>query len=65
MAALARAILESPDRAESKFALASMAPRGTGYELAVTSYTLVRVQVPRGFRTRGIFLKNHYLDLLL
>ena len=50
--------LDSPDRAESKRAVGRLAPAGTGYELAVTSYTLVRARVPRGFRARGIFFKK-------
>ena len=54
-ATLAKAILDSPDRAESKFAFASVALAGTGYEQAVTNCTLVRARVPRGFRARGIF----------
>jgi hypothetical protein len=49
-ATLARAILDSPDRAESKIALASVAPAGTGYEQAVTSQTLVHA--------RGIFVRE-------
>ena len=36
-ATVARAILDSPDRAESKLAITTVAPRGAGYELAVTS----------------------------
>jgi hypothetical protein len=36
-APMARAILDTPDRAESKLALATVAPAGTGYELADTS----------------------------
>jgi hypothetical protein len=55
-----RAILASPDRAESKLSLGGLAGLGmySGYELAVTSYTLVRARVPRGFRARGIFPKK-------
>jgi hypothetical protein len=55
---LARAILASPDRAESKLSLASVAGRGSDYKLAVTSQTLARARVPRGFRARGIFPKK-------
>jgi hypothetical protein len=56
---LPTAILDSPARAESKIALgSSVAPRGTGYELAVTSCTLARARLPRGFRARGIFPKK-------
>ena len=52
------AILDTPDRAESKFALGGVVGPGSGYEQAVTSYTLVRARVPRGFRARGIFPKK-------
>ena len=55
-APLARAILDSPDRAESKIAVASVAGPGSGYEQAVTSQTLVRARTARGIRARGIFL---------
>ena len=51
-------ILDSPDRAESKIGLGGVAGPGSGYEQAVTSCTLVRARVPRGFRARGIFLKK-------
>ena len=54
-ATLARAILDSPDRAEPKLALASVAPAGTGYKLAVTSQLLVPARSTRGIRARGIF----------
>jgi hypothetical protein len=50
--------LDSPNRAESKLALASVAPRGTGYEQAVTSQTLVRTRSERGFCARGFFLRK-------
>jgi hypothetical protein len=36
-ATVTRAILDSPNRAESKIALVTVAGRGNGYELAVTS----------------------------
>ena len=52
------AILDSPARAESKIALGTVAGRGSDYKLAVTSCTLVRARVPRGFRARGIFPKK-------
>ena len=52
------AILDTPDRAESKFALGGLAPAGTGYEQAVTSQTLVRARSARGIRARGIFLRK-------
>ena len=52
------AILASPDRAESKLALGTVAGPGSGYEQAVTNCTLVRARVPRGFRARGIFPKK-------
>jgi hypothetical protein len=60
----ARAILASPDRAESKLSLGGLAPRmpaaawHRGYEQAVTSQTLVRARVPRGFRARGFSPKK-------
>jgi hypothetical protein len=50
---VARAILDSPDRAESKLAHATVAPRVIGYEQAVTSQTLVRAR-----SARGIFLRK-------
>ena len=53
-----KAFLDTPDRADSKNALGGVAPAGTGYEQAVTSCTLVRARVPRGFRARGIFPKK-------
>jgi hypothetical protein len=53
-----RAILDSPDRAESKLALGAVAGPGSGYEQAVTSCTLARARLPRGFRARGIFPKK-------
>ena len=53
-----KAFLDTPDRADSKNALGAVAGPGSGYELAVTSYTLVRARVPRGFRARGIFHKK-------
>ena len=52
------AILDTPDRAESKLAVATVAGPGSGYELAVTSCTLARARLPRGFRARGIFPKK-------
>ena len=57
-ATVPRAILASPDRAESKLSLGSVAGRGSDYKLAVTSQTLGRARVPRGFRARGIFPKK-------
>ena len=38
------AILDSPDRVESKLALVTVAGPGSGYELAVTSQSLVRAR---------------------
>ena len=35
-------IMSKTDRAESKLALGTVAPAGTGYEQAVTNQTLVR-----------------------
>ena len=46
-ATVARAILDSPDRAESKLAVATVAGHGSGYEHAVTSRTLVRARTAR------------------
>ena len=43
---------------KSKISVGSVAPPGTGYKQAVTSYTLGRARVPRGFRARGIFPKK-------
>ena len=51
-------IMSKTDRAESKLAIGTVAPAGTGYEQAVTSHTLVRARVPREFRARGIFPKK-------
>ena len=51
-APVARAILDSPDRAESKLALATVAGPGGDYELATTSYTFVCARVPRGVRAQ-------------
>ena len=53
-----RAILDRSDRDESKLALVTVAPAGTGYEQAVTSQTLVRARTARGIRARGIFPKK-------
>ena len=53
-----RAILDSPARAESKLALGTVAPRGTGYELAVTSQTGSAARLARARRACGIFLKK-------
>jgi hypothetical protein len=57
-ATLLRVILDSPDRAESKIAIGSVAGPGSGYEQAVTSQTLVRARTARGIHARGIFLRK-------
>jgi hypothetical protein len=61
---VARAILDSPDRAESKVALATVAPPGTGYEHAVTSQTGSAARLARARRTCGIFLKKSFFKVV-